>query len=90
MSMMMCNAWLKDPISGWEQVKVDTEKVYSNLYEVMDDFSKTRDFDILKSWSKAVIGGVSVYHLTMKTKYQKSHPEYNQAEWEAELTVITE
>ena len=40
MSMMIANAWVKEPISGWEQVEVDTTKPYDGLGEVMEDFAR--------------------------------------------------
>lgn len=93
MSMMVANAWLKEPVSGWEQIEVDTTKPYDNLNEVMEDFAsngREGGYRILRSWSRARCGNATIYAMEMKSRYQLEHPDVNQAEWKAEITIVEE
>ena len=97
MSMMIANAWVKEPIGGWEQVEVDTTKPYDGLEEIMEDLSegfsssgRSSGFKILRSWPRARCGNVLIYAVEMKSEYQLGHPDVNQAEWKAEITVVEE
>ena len=90
MSMMIANVWVKNPINSWEQIEVDTTKPYDNLTEVMEDFASKGRYKILRSWSRARCGNVTIYAMEMKSKYQLEHPDVNQAEWKAEITVVEE
>ena len=93
MSMMIANAWVKEPIGGWEQIDVDTTKPYDGLEEVMEDFARNGregGYKILRSWTRARCGNAIIYAMEMRSEYQLGHPDVNQAEWKAEITVVEE
>lgn len=101
MSMKIVDAWLKEPISrsslffGWTPYEWEEigRKPYENLEELLEDFTKHEKYSaarykILKSWQKRIVGNCFVFCLEMKSEYQMEHPKYNQASYEAEITIV--
>lgn len=97
MSMMIANAWLREPVTSWEPYKWDEigRKHYENLEELLEDFTKHEKYSsarykTLRSWQKRIVGNCFIYCLEMKSEYQVEHPEHNQASYEAEITIVEE
>ena len=93
MSMMIVSAFVRTPIGGWNPFKrwdkIGREN-YDDLDGVLRDFESDGldgGFIIQKQWPKRQVGNCTVYGFELKTAYQQEHPECNQAECEAEITV---
>jgi hypothetical protein len=97
MSMMIIDAWLRNPVTSWNPYKWDEigRKPYENIEELLEDFTQhgkysCERYKIFKSWQKRIVGNCFVYCLEMKSEYQLEHSEYNQASYEAEITIVEE
>ena len=88
MSVEIAAAWLRAPVTGWGQTGFGRGEVYASADEAIKAFCDNYSLTDCKAWPKARAGNAVVMRLEMRSEMQIAHPEWNQAPYEGELTLV--
>ena len=88
--MKVVSVWLRDPVSGWENISpFEFKEHYETVSEFLADFLKLKDGFQIEQRSSSKTDYAYSMSFELSDMYALKHPEYNQAHWQAHI-VLTE